>query len=141
VTPRWQLQLSRLFIINHTSGERAYSAALRAAASLPSACITVERLYYVYCGVLRRRLLKSLNAAGRPSRAVAVKRLRRSFASFRPLRSASAIATGRWVFKASTPQTGAPRRVGAVEAVEAYGLIRAQRSSLAEGDARKRAWA
>jgi hypothetical protein len=45
------------------------------------------------------------------------------------------------VSKASTPQTGAPRRVGAVEALKTYGLIRAQRSSLAEGDARKRAWA
>jgi hypothetical protein len=28
-----------------------------------------------------------------------------------------------------------------VEALEACGLVRAQRSSLAEGDARKRAWA
>jgi hypothetical protein len=86
-------------------------------------------------------LLKSLNPVSRPYRAVAVKRLRRSFTSFRPLRGASAVAIGRWVFKASTPQTGAPRRVGAVEALEACGLICAQRSSLAEGDARKRAWA
>jgi hypothetical protein len=61
--------------------------------------------------------------------------------SFRPLRGASAVAIERWISKASTAQTGAPRRVGAVEALKAYGLIRAQRSSLAAGDARQRAWA
>ena len=49
-------------------------------------------------------VFQSLNLAGRPHRAVAVRRLRRSFPSFRPLRGASA-----------------------VEALEACGLIRAQR--------------
>jgi hypothetical protein len=70
-------------------------------------------------------LPKSINPAGRPYRAVAVKRLRRSFSWLRPLRDDCAVAIGRSVSKASTPQTGAPRRVAAVEALEAYGLIRA----------------
>ena len=63
--------------------------------------------------VLRRRLLQSPNPPGRPHRAVAVKRLQRSFTSFRPLRDDCAVAIGRWVSRASTPQTGAPRRVRA----------------------------
>jgi hypothetical protein len=49
----------------------------------------------------------------------------------------TASSAPRWL----SPQTGAPRRVGAVEALAICGLIRAQRSSLAEGDARERAWA
>jgi hypothetical protein len=40
-----------------------------------------------------RITLQSFNPAGRPCRAVAVKRLRRPFPSFRPLRGASAVAT------------------------------------------------
>jgi hypothetical protein len=86
-------------------------------------------------------MLNSLGPIGRPYHAVAVKRLRRSFTSFRPLRGDRAVAIRQWVSKASTPQTQRGAPVCGVEVLEAPGMIRAQRSSLAEGDARKRAWA
>jgi hypothetical protein len=48
---------------------------------------------------------------------------------------------GRFVSNASTPKSRRVAPVFCVEASVAQSLSRAQRSSLAEGDARKRAWA
>jgi hypothetical protein len=77
-----------------------------------------------------------------PDRVGAVKRLRGAPAlTLRSLRDDRAVAIGRFVSKASTPKSRRVAPVFGVEALAAQSLSRAQRSSLAEGVARQRAWA
>jgi len=61
--------------------------------------------------------------------------------TLRSLRDDRADARGRFVSKASTPKSRRVAPVFGVEALVAHSLSRAQWSSLAEGDARQRAWA